>query len=107
MKKSLCALWLLILLPFGLVQAAEFKLTGRTSWQLGQLMVNGIPFVIDDQTRFKDGLDEDDLGGTWVDLEGVMEGDRRLIREVELSDVSSSFAMEQIKFTTRLPLDYA
>ena len=83
MKKSLCALWLLILLPFGLVQAAEFKLTGRTSWQLGQLMVNGIPFVIDDQTRFKDGLDEDDLGGTWVDLEGVMEGDRRLIREVE------------------------
>ena len=83
MKKSLCALWLLILLPFGLVQAAEFKLTGRTSWQLGQLMVNGIPFVIDDQTRFKDGLDEDDLGGTWVDLEGVMEGDRRLVREVE------------------------
>ena len=73
MKKSLCALWLLILLPFGLVQAAEFKLTGR----------NGIPFVIDEQTRFKDGLDEDDLGGTWVDLEGVMEGDRRLIREVE------------------------
>ena len=42
MKKSLCALWLLILLPFGLVQAAEFKLTGRTSWQLGQLMVNAI-----------------------------------------------------------------
>ena len=83
MKKSLCALWLLILLPFGLVQAAEFKLTGRTSWQLGQLMVNGIPFVIDEQTRFKDGLDEDDLGGTWVDLEGVIEGDRRLVREVE------------------------
>ena len=47
MKKSLCAFWLLILLPFGLVQAAEFKLTGRTTWQLGQLMVNGIPFVID------------------------------------------------------------
>lgn len=73
MKKSLCAFWLLILLPFGLVQAAEFKLTGRTTWQLGQLMVNGIPFVIDERTRFKDGLDEDDLGGTWVDLEGVVQ----------------------------------
>ncbi len=31
---------------------------------------------------------------------------RRLIRGVELSDVSSSFAMEQIKYTTALPLDY-
>ena len=32
---------------------------------------------------------------------------KRLIREIDLSDVSSSFAMEQIKFTTALPLEYA
>ncbi|RME96727.1 MAG: Lrp/AsnC family transcriptional regulator [Alphaproteobacteria bacterium] len=32
---------------------------------------------------------------------------KRLISRIELSDVSSSFAMEQIKFTTELPLDYA
>jgi len=32
---------------------------------------------------------------------------KRLIREVELFDVSSSFAMEQLKYTTALPLDYA
>jgi Lrp/AsnC family transcriptional regulator len=32
---------------------------------------------------------------------------QRMIREIELSDVSSSFAMEQIKYTTALPLDYA
>ena len=32
---------------------------------------------------------------------------KRLIRAVELSDVSSSFAMEELKFTTALPLDYA
>jgi Lrp/AsnC family transcriptional regulator len=31
---------------------------------------------------------------------------KRLIAEIELSDVSSSFAMEVIKQTTRLPLDY-
>lgn len=31
---------------------------------------------------------------------------RRLIRSIELFDVSSSFAMEQMKFTTALPLDY-
>ena len=32
---------------------------------------------------------------------------KRLIKVVELSDVSSSFAMEELKFTTALPLDYA
>ena len=32
---------------------------------------------------------------------------KRLIRAVDLSDVSSSFAMERIKHTTELPLNYA
>lgn len=32
---------------------------------------------------------------------------KRLIDRVSLSDVSSSFAMEQIKYTTALPLDYS
>jgi len=32
---------------------------------------------------------------------------KKLISKIELSDVSSAFAMEQIKFTTALPLDYA
>lgn len=32
---------------------------------------------------------------------------KRLISRIDLSDVSSAFAMEQIKFTTALPLDYA
>ncbi|MBB42478.1 MAG: ArsR family transcriptional regulator [Rhodospirillaceae bacterium] len=31
---------------------------------------------------------------------------KRLIEEVDLQDVSSSFAMEELKFTTALPLDY-
>ncbi|MFQ2202642.1 hypothetical protein ACK325_10880 [Aeromonas hydrophila] len=94
MKKSLCTLLLLILLPFGAAQSAEFKLTGRTTWQLGQLMVNGIPFVLDEQTRFKDGLREDDLGGTWVDLEGVVEGELRLIREVEKLEEDDEMDLE-------------
>lgn len=32
---------------------------------------------------------------------------QRLIQSVDLSDVSSSFAMEELKNTTALPLDYA
>ncbi len=94
MKKSLCALLLFILLPLGTAQSAEFKLTGRTTWQLGQLMVNGIPFVLDEGTRFKDGLSEDDLGGRWVDLEGVVEEGVRVIREVEALDEEDEMELE-------------
>ncbi|MDM5132698.1 hypothetical protein OB962_17135 [Aeromonas piscicola] len=94
MKKYLCALLLFILLPLGTAQSAEFKLTGRTTWQLGQLMVNGIPFVLDEGTRFKDGLSEDDLGGTWVDLEGVIEGELRVIRKVEALEEDDEMELE-------------
>lgn len=31
---------------------------------------------------------------------------KRLIAKIEIKDVSSAFAMEQIKYTTELPLDY-
>lgn len=41
------------------------------------------------------------------DIQGYDAVYQRLIREIELSDVSSSFAMEQIKYTTALPLSYA
>jgi hypothetical protein len=32
---------------------------------------------------------------------------KKLIAKIALSDVSSSFAMEQIKYTTALPLEFA
>jgi Lrp/AsnC family transcriptional regulator len=32
---------------------------------------------------------------------------KKLVKAVELQDVSSSFAMEVLKSTTALPLDYA
>ena len=31
---------------------------------------------------------------------------KKLIAKIEIRDVSSTFAMEQIKYTTELPLDY-
>ena len=31
---------------------------------------------------------------------------QRLINRIDIADVSSSFAMEQLKYTTQLPLDY-
>lgn len=40
------------------------------------------------------------------DIDGYDAVYKRLIRIAELHDVSSSFAMEQIKYTTALPLDY-
>jgi Lrp/AsnC family transcriptional regulator len=31
---------------------------------------------------------------------------KRMIAKIEIRDVSSAFAMEQIKYSTQLPLDY-
>lgn len=41
------------------------------------------------------------------DIERYDQFYKKLISRIELSDVSSAFAMEQIKYTTALPLDYA
>jgi Lrp/AsnC family transcriptional regulator len=41
------------------------------------------------------------------DIAGYDSVYKRLIKTVGLSDVSSSFAMEELKFTTALPLSYA
>jgi Lrp/AsnC family transcriptional regulator len=41
------------------------------------------------------------------DIAGYDKVYKKLIRDVELFDVSSSFAMEQMKYTTVFPLDYA
>ena len=41
------------------------------------------------------------------DIAGYDRVYKRLVRAVELQDVSSSFAMEVLKSTTELPLDYA
>ena len=40
------------------------------------------------------------------DIAGFDRVYKKLIQVVELFDVSSSFAMEEIKYTTALPLDY-
>jgi Lrp/AsnC family transcriptional regulator len=39
-------------------------------------------------------------------IEGYDEVYKRLIDNIELADINSSFAMETIKYTTALPLDY-
>jgi len=41
------------------------------------------------------------------DIQGFDMVYKKLIQVVELFDVSSSFAMEELKYTTALPLDYA
>ena len=41
------------------------------------------------------------------DIEGYDAVYKKLIQDVELFDVTSSFAMEQLKSTTALPVDYA
>jgi Lrp/AsnC family transcriptional regulator len=68
-------------------------------------VVTGIPEIVE---FYRMSGDIDYLLRVVVpDIKGYDAVYRRLIRDIELSDVSSSFAMEQIKYTTALPLGYA
>lgn len=52
------------------------------------------------------GSDINDSGLFFPDIAGFDRIYKKLIQIAELFDVSSSFAMEEIKYTTALPLDY-
>lgn len=67
-------------------------------------LVRGIPEVVE---FYRMSGDIDYLLRVVVpDIRGFDLIYKRLISEGELRDVSSSFAMEQLKYTTALPLDY-
>ena len=67
----------------------------------------GTMFVTDDRGHRMSGQVDYLLRIVVPDIQRYDEVYKKLISKIELSDVSSSFAMEQIKFTTALPLDYA
>ena len=77
-----------------------------TTWlQTFRQHVSSIPEVVD---FFRIGGDYDYMLRIVVrDIQAYDEVYKRLIEKIELSDVSSSFAMEQIKYTTALPLQYS
>lgn len=61
----------------------QFKLSGLADWHGGRLAINGIPFEIDELTRFEDGLTQDNLDGRWVELDGIVSAGLNLVREIE------------------------
>lgn len=65
------------------VPGQQFKLSGLADWHGGRLVINGIPFEIDELTRFEDGLTRDNLDGRWVELDGIVSSGLNLVREIE------------------------
>jgi len=67
-------------------------------------VVDGIPEIVE---IYRMSGDNDYLMKVVApSIEGYDKIYRRLIDEIEVSDITSSFAMETIKYTTALPLDY-
>ena len=94
MKKSLCAFLLLTLLPLGTAQATEFK-TDRPH-HLAAWPVDGQRHAVRDRRPdpLQDWLNEDDLGGTWVEMKGVVENGVRYVRKVEALDEDDKDEMD-------------
>ncbi|WOX47326.1 DUF5666 domain-containing protein [Aeromonas sp. XH] len=71
----------------------QFKLSGWGKWDGSQLTVGGIPFEIDGLTRFKDGLNRNNLDGRWLELDGMVQNGLNLVREIEPDDLDNSMEL--------------
>ena len=77
---------------------------GRASLDKFELAVRTIPEIT--ECYLLAGQHDYLLRVVVPDIEAYDAFYKRLITKIEISDVSSAFAMEQIKFTTELPLAY-
>lgn len=74
----------------GSYPSQQFKLSGWGKWDGSQLSINGIPFEIDGLTRFKDGLNRNNLDGRWLELDGMVHNGLNLVREIEADELDNS-----------------
>lgn len=72
------------------VNNSQFSVSGLTVYNQGIVSVNGIEFVINNQTIFDDGLTPATINGQWLELEGLIADDKNIVHEVELLDADDS-----------------
>lgn len=77
----------------GSYPSQQFKLSGWGKWDGSQLTVGGIPFEIDGLTRFKDGLNRNNLDGRWLELDGMVHNGLNLVREIEPDELDNSMEL--------------
>lgn len=79
----------------------QFKLAGTANWNGQQLTINSIPFQLDSMTRFEDGLNQNNLDGHWVELDGIISQGMNLVREIEHDTLDGELELSgQIKGNT-------
>ncbi|MEG0007348.1 MAG: DUF5666 domain-containing protein [Aeromonas sp.] len=71
----------------------QFKLSGWGKWDGDLLTVNGISFEIDGLTRFKDGINRNNLDGHWLEVDGVVRNGLNLVREIELDELGNNLEL--------------
>ena len=65
---------------------STFSVTGLVTYTQGVATINGIEFMLNNQTVFDDGLTLNNIEGRWLELEGIIADDKQTVSEVELMD---------------------
>ncbi|MGO2127689.1 MAG: DUF5666 domain-containing protein [Pseudoalteromonas prydzensis] len=65
---------------------SAFSVTGLVTYTQGVATINGIEFMLNNQTVFDDGLTLNNIEGRWLELEGIIADDKQTVSEVELMD---------------------
>ncbi|MFU2511648.1 DUF5666 domain-containing protein [Pseudoalteromonas sp. ASV78] len=65
---------------------SAFSVTGLVTYTQGVATINGIEFILNNQTVFDDGLTLNNIESRWLELEGIIADDKQTVSEVELMD---------------------
>ncbi|HEA16153.1 MAG TPA: hypothetical protein ENH88_06855 [Pseudoalteromonas prydzensis] len=65
---------------------SAFSVTGLVTYTQSVATINGIEFMLNNQTVFDDGLTLNNIEGRWLELEGIIADDKQTVSEVELMD---------------------
>lgn len=69
---------------------SAFSVAGLVTYTQGVATINGIEFMLNNQTVFDDGLTLNSIEGRWLELEGIIADDKHIVSEVELMEWDES-----------------
>lgn len=74
----------------------EFKVEGEASFAGNQLTINQIPFIVDANTEFVDGLSLSSINGMWVEIQGRSLNGEHRAKKIDQESKDSEISLEGV-----------
>lgn len=75
---------------------SAFSVAGLVTYTNSVATINGIEFMLNNQTVYDDGVTLNNIDGQWLELEGIIADDKNTVSEVELMDANEPLSLSGI-----------